>query len=73
METIVTGNGRRTVVVAVMVYLEWCHRPGKLDHELVVRLDHFTFSLNRTQHEAAWKLDYKCSVCVLHSYSIRRV
>jgi len=39
------------VVDVVMVHLEWCHRPGKLDqYELVVPLENFTFSLNRTQH-----------------------
>ena len=33
------------VVDVVMVHLEWCHRPGKLDQrELVVRLENFTFS-----------------------------
>jgi len=32
------------VADVVMVHLEWCHRPGKLDqHELVVRLENVTF------------------------------
>ena len=39
------------VVDVVRVHLEWCHRPGKSNQcELEVRLENFTFSLNRTQH-----------------------
>ena len=39
------------VVDVVMVHLEWCHRPGKLNqYELGVRLENFTFPLNRTLH-----------------------
>ena len=70
---IVSGNGRRTVVDVAMVHLEWCHRPGKSNQrELEVRLENYFFS----ESDAALgrvEVDYKCSVCMLHSYSIRRV
>ena len=66
-----SATGHVSQLTNSTVELEWCQRPSKC--ELIVRLENFTFSLNRTQHEAAWKLDYKCSVCVLRSYSIRRV
>ena len=39
------------VVNVIMVHLKWCYRPGMSNQrELEVRLENFTFSLNRTQH-----------------------
>jgi len=61
------------VVDVVMVHLDWCYGPGKSNRrELEVRLENFFFfesdaALGRVE------VDYKCSVCILHSNSIRRV
>ena len=65
---------RPVVVDVVMVRLEWCYGPGKSNQrELEVRLENFYFFFESDAALGRVEVDYKCSVCILHSYSIRRV